>query len=233
MTERDSAILSLVVRYGLVTPGVLHEPFFGDCTPKAVERVITRLLGDDLLRSQPLFGQQCCYTLTPKAARLLGLDEKRYQLPLGPASVVKNYGILHFCYSGKPPRKRMTVDEFRTRFSGLDARGMSHDRYYLDDFSRLSLFVCDHGADWRRLTRKVRKEADRRKELPAWKPFFAGRLFSVTLLASSAHKTARLTRALAAEPFPVIVATVPDLARFLGHDTGGRANTPDPTEPPV
>ena len=121
---------------------------------------------------------------------------------------------------------------FATRFPGLDSRGMSLDRYWLDDFSRLSLFVCDHGADWRRLTRKVRKEADRRKKLPAWEQFFASRLFSVTLHSSSVHKTARLTKALSAEPFPVIVATVPDLARFTGEDPKSRAGSPKPTQEP-
>ena len=199
---------------------------------KTVERVISRLLAEGLLRSQPLIAQQCCYTLTSKAARLLGLDEKRYQLPLGPASVIKNYGILSFCYSGTQPRKRMTLDEFRSRFPGLDARGMAHDRYFIDGSARLSLLVCDHGADWRRLTRKVRKEADRRQVLTEWRPFFECKLFSITLLSSSAQKTARLTKALNAEPFPVIVATVPDLARFTGEDVPNRSHKSKPIQEP-
>ena len=223
MTDRDLAILQLAHRHVVATADVLLPLFFDDCTPKAVERVVTKLLGEDLLRSQPLFGQRCCYTLTQKSARLLGLDEKRYALPLGPTSVIKNFAILHFCLGGSQKRSRMTLDEFRTRFPHLLARGMSHDRYYIDDFSRLSLFVCDHGSDWRRLTRKVRTEANRRKVLPGWEQFFADRLFSVTLLSSSPQKTTRLTKALSAEAFPVIVATVPDLARFFGHHPQGDA----------
>ena len=126
MTERDTAILLLAFRYGLFTSGILLREFFEGCTPKAVERVITRLLGEELLRSQPLFAQQCCYTLTVKSARLLGLDEKRYQRPLGPASIIKNYGILSYCFSAKQPRKRMIADEFRnplsrTRFTGHES----------------------------------------------------------------------------------------------------------------
>ena len=218
MTDRDSDILSLVARYGLVTPPVLLPMFFDGLTPKAVERVITRLLADELLRSQPLYGQQCCYSLTPAAARLLGLDEKRYALPLGPTSVIKNYGILSFCLGGESKRQRMTLAEFRARFPTLLARGMSHDRYYVDDFSRLSLFVCDHGSDWRRLTRKVRHEAARRKSLPGWADLFAARVFSVTLLSASAAKTARLAKALDSEGFPVVVATVPELAQFFGRE---------------
>ncbi|MBY0460896.1 MAG: hypothetical protein K2V38_26550 [Gemmataceae bacterium] len=217
MTDRDLDILTLAARYGLMTPAVLHPLFFAGLTEKAVERVVTRLVGDDLLRSQPLVGPRCCYTLTAKAARLLGLDEKRYTLPAGPISLIKNYGILVHSLGGPTRRQRMTAAEFGARFPGLDARGMSHDRYFLDDFSRLSLFVCDHGADWRRLTRKVRKEADRRGRLDAWKPFFAAKLFSVTLLSASAAKTARLTKALDREPFPVVVATVPELARLIGQ----------------
>lgn len=217
MPDRDLDILTLAARYGLVTQAVLHPLFFDGLTDKAVERVVTRLLGDDLLRSQPLVGPRCCYTLTEKAARLLGLDEKRYALPAGPASLLKNWGILHFCLGGPTRRQRMTPAEFRARFPGLDARGMSHDRYIVDDFARLSLLVCDHGADWRRLTRKVRKEADRRGRLDAWKPFFASKLVSVTLLSASAAKTARLTKALDREPFPVVVATVPELAHLIGR----------------
>src|SRR5687767_5768440 len=141
MTERDRDILELASRYGVVTLGVLHSLFFAGVTAKAVERVVTRLVGLGLLRSAPLFGRQCCYTLTPLAARALGLDPKRFGRPLGSLALIRCYALLTFCVSGTTHFKKMTAAEFRARFSKLIAPGISIDRYFIDADSRLSLLV--------------------------------------------------------------------------------------------
>lgn len=215
MEDRDKQILALTARYGLITASILLSVLFQGLTPKAVERVITRLLHEGLLRSQPLFARQHCYTLTPAGARLLGLDEKRFSRPMGLSALAKHLAMLQFCLGGSVWRRKMTAAEFGERFPTLASRGLNHDRYVLDDHSRLSVLVGDYGSDWRRLARKVRREAQRRRSLDAWKPFFRSRLFAVTLLTLSEEKARRLRKSLAKEDYAVDVVVVPEAAKLL------------------
>jgi len=213
MTERDQDILQLIARYGLASVSVLHPLLFAGLTEKAVERVITRLVKTGLLRSLPLFGKQCGYTLTPLAAQALGLDSKRFRRPPGTLALIRSYAILLFCAAGGRRFKKMTAAEFRTRFPQLVAPGICQERYFLDAEARLSLLVGDFGADWRRLVRKARREVQRRRSREGWKLLLDRKLFSVTLLVGTEEKARPLRAALAKEDFPAAVIVVPELTR--------------------
>ena len=50
LQRRDHLILKHVARFGIATQAGLRRLFFSDLTPKAVERVTTRLIRINLLR---------------------------------------------------------------------------------------------------------------------------------------------------------------------------------------
>lgn len=220
MSKREQAMLDLTWRYRLAVPTAYHRRLFPGLTAKAVEREITRLLHDEMLQSFPLFGRSRYYTLTPKAARALGVSEKWLERPMGSQALVQNFSILAACVLGDPPRERMTEAEFAERFPKLVVRGLGSSRYFLDrDAStgnvRLGLFLPDFQSDRRRLVRKVRREFDRRMRHREWNRLISGNLFMVSLLTAFPSKAAALAEALARESWPHRVEVVPSLARLL------------------
>lgn len=220
VNKRDLSILQDTSRYRTGVPEAYRLRHFAGLTLKAVERVTTRLQGEELLKSFPLFGRNRYFTLTPKAARILGVSEKWLERPMGPQSLIQNISILAACCLGPTPRERMTVEEFTERFPKLVVRGLGSSRYCLDrDASsglvRLSLLLPDFQSDRRRLVRKVRREFDRRMRHPAWNRLTSDGLFSTTLLTAFPKKAEALAEALARESWPHRVEVVPYLAKLL------------------
>lgn len=220
MTKREQAMLELTWRYRLGVPAAYHRRLFPGLTAKAAEREVTRLLHDGLLQSYPLFGRSRYYTLTPKAARALGVSEKWLERPMGAQALIQNYSILAACVLGDPPRERMTEAEFGERFPRLVVRGQGSSRYFLDQDAasgavRLGLFLPDFQSDRRRLVRKVRREFDRRMRHREWNRMISANLFVVTLLTAFPSKAAALADALSRESWPHRVEVVPSLARLL------------------
>lgn len=220
MRERDLDILKFTWRYRLALPQVYHRQFFGGLTPKAAERVVTRLMKEELLRSHPLFGVNRYYTLTAKAARVLGVSEKWLEKPMGPQALIQNVSILSACCLGPTSRERMTGEEFAQRFPGLVVRGLGSSRYYLDRGEpggavRLGLFLPDFQSDARRIVRKLRREIDRRMKHDEWNRLIRNDLFVVTVLTAFPHKAERLEQLLARERWPHRIEAVPSIANLL------------------
>lgn len=220
MSDRDSAILKLTWRYRLCLIEVYHRLLFSGLTPKAVERVVTRLMKEEFLQSFPLFGSKRYYTLTPIGARVLGVSEKWLERPMGPQALIQNMSILSACCLGDTPRERMTAEEFAERFPKLLAKGLGSSRYHLDKdegrgLVRLALFLPDFQSDSRRLVRKVRREFDRRMKHPEWNRLIRSGLFLVTLLTAFPNKAEGLSRLLGREPWPHRVEVVPSIANLL------------------
>jgi hypothetical protein len=231
-TGRDRLILGLIARYGMATAAVLHTVYFAGLTPKAVERVLTRLIRQGNICSHPLFGKTVYYTLSPSSARDLGLNDARPLRPMGTQALVQNYSMLLFCTSGDR-RQRMTSAEFQARFPSLiptdgergegKGQGLSTHRYYVDSGEipplggrpRLALMVPDYQSHPRRLVRKVRREIKKRECLSGFRELLRGDQFLVTLLTAFPEKAAVLAGALAGEPFRSRVELVPGFAPLL------------------
>ena len=220
MRERDLTILKFTWRYRLGIPEVFHRRFFDGSTPKAAERVITRLMKEGVLQSFILYGANRYYTLTPKGARVLGVSEKWLEKPMGPQALIQNVSILAACCLGPAARERMTAEEFTERFPGLVVRGLSSSRYYLDREEsggsvRLGLFLPDFQSDVRRLVRKVRREFDRRLRHKEWNGLIHNNLFVVTVLTAFPGKADRLDQLLSRERWPYRIEVVPSIANLL------------------
>ena len=226
--KRDKDILDLIARHGLVTVEVLHHLLFRELTPKAVERVLTRMMRQELIQSHPLIGKTCYYALTPKSATMLGLDAKRVERPMGTQALVQNFSILLFCALGSPPRKRMTKAEFKAAFPQLAGPGLSSWRLYLDEDKatgkvRLAVMVPDFNSHPRRLVRKARREVEKRRRSEAWRSH-PSRPFSVTVLTAFKEKAMAVAKALADQTWHHRIVTVPGFAQLIS--SGGPNERP-------
>lgn len=83
MVDRGDQVEQLIARYGLTTVAALSASVFRGLSEKAAERVLTRLLAAERIRSLPLVDRKCFYTLTASAARAHGVDGDRLHLPMG------------------------------------------------------------------------------------------------------------------------------------------------------
>ena len=220
MTDRDLAILRFTWRYRLGVFESYRRVLFPGVTAKAAERVVTRLMKEELLQSFPLAGPRRYYTLTAKGARVLGVSEKWLEKAMGPQALIQNMSILAACCLGETQRERMTPEEFGERFPKLAVKGLGSSRYYLDrdDASgaiRLGLFLPDFQSDVRRIVRKVRREFDRRLRHPQWNQLIRGGLFLATPLTAFPKKAEVLRQLLGREPWPHRVEVVPSITNLL------------------
>lgn len=224
MNDRDHEILQEVDRYKVIDKASLHQRFFADVTEKAVERVTTRLQAEGLLTSVPLNGRLCGYTMTPKAASLIGVSPKAYERPMGSQAVFSNYAILRHCLASSGRCKRLTTAEFLKHMPQLNQRGLSANRYHWAhdeqaQKSRLSVFLVDCGQHQRRILRKARREVEKRLRFEAWKPVISNDLFCVTILTPFDRKAAFLRSKLAQESWHSVVALLPELATLTLEPT--------------
>lgn len=225
-SERDKAIFLSIARYGLATPAALQASVLRGLNDKAVERVITRLLGGGLLQSQPLVGRKCYYTLTPYAAQQLGLPGDSLTLPMGAQALLQNYAMLAFCLLGSVNHQRLLRSEFQTKLPALASAGFTGNgyrtRYYLDATDkaagkvRLALMLPDLGSHPRRLLRKARREIEKRRAAsPQFADLIQAKLFSATILTAFPDKARQLAAALAKEPFHSRTVQLDSLAELV------------------
>jgi hypothetical protein len=217
MNERDYEILLAGHRYKVIDKQFLHQTIFTGLTEKAVERKTTRFQAQSLLQPVPLSGRHVAYTLTPKAASLVGVSPKPYERPMGAQAIFANYAILRHCLASSGRCKRLTPAEFLKHMPQLNQRGLTTNRYHWDrdeqaKKSRLSLFVVDCGQHQRRIVRKARREVEKRLRFEAWKPVVANDLFAVTIITPFERKADFLRAKLAEESWKSTISVLPELA---------------------
>lgn len=229
MVDRAKQIEQLIARYGLVTVEALSASIFRGLSDKAAERVITRLLTEERIRSQPLVGRRSFYTLTAAAARNLGVDADRCHLPLGAQAILEQYAMMAFCLLVEPQHERLMRREFLEKFDAIMGPGavgrVLRTRYYLDKSDqrdgvvRLSLMVPDLGSHPRRLIRKARRKVEQRLAAGGSSLDLVRQgLFSVTVLTGFEAKARQLTESLRTASFHSRVVVVPGFGDLLTSD---------------
>lgn len=216
----SQTILEFLGRHPLVTIAILHAAVGGTRSIKATEAAVAGLQRDGLIRSYPFTRNRKLYGLTPKGARGLGLDEKRFAKPPGLQAIVQNLSILMFCVQGG--HKLLTRREYAERFPELAIySGLSRNRYFRDRTdptqTRLGLIVPDFGAHYLKVTKKARREIEKRKakEREDFKTFVLRGMFSIHVVTGFSAKAALIERALERESVRHLVTVVPDLKDLL------------------
>jgi hypothetical protein len=226
MKKRIVKILEAHARYGLMTTEAMCSLFFESRTPKAAERVRTRLIDAGLLFGFQLSDSKKYYVLTTKGYQVLDLYNRWAGTSLGPQALLTNLSILNYCTLGEPRSERMTRPEFLRLFPDLAACGVlgsSHrTKFHLDRAEpaqpRLGLFVPAFNRNPWRVVKKCRREIHRRAEAgDAYKEMIATELLSLTVLTFHQSKASRLERWLESEPFHSRVVVVPGIRDFLGR----------------
>ena len=211
------------MRYRMTTPEVLHQHFFDDSLPNAVTKVTSRLTSHGFLLSHPLFATQTYFGLGPNGAKVMGLSPRKVG-PLGPQSLLTEFGILSFCCRGPIQRERLRVCELSEYNPALLARGLDSSHYYLDtdqNTTRFGLIRVDGGGDVAHIVRRVRQDIEHREQVPAFRQLILDDRFLVAIVTLSNEKRSALEQELQKLSTPVSfrVEVVPELRPLLvRHD---------------
>jgi hypothetical protein len=205
----------VITRYGIATVALLHAAF-PDVTIKAIERVVSAFLRDNLIRHCATIGRQYVYAPTALVARRAGLDDRRFRRFPGIQALVERLAILSFCVETR--YELVTKHEFAQYFPEQAAcRGLNHARYCVDFHVGqpvATYLVPDYGADAQRVARKVLHEWNRRKEHQAFRDLIYHKpepLFRLLIVTEFESKAASIRRHLAGSPFRPDIVVVPGL----------------------
>ncbi len=223
MASTRLTTLGALKRFGGLTVDLLFKLEFEPrgLTIKAAERVLRFLRLDGLVRSHPYRGRKLIYCLTPKGARLLNCDERKFRRAPSPQVIEEQITIAAFC--ARYGHRLYTPAEYREAFPQLVTEHLSDRRYFLNqklDPPQLTLIVPDfvrRPLSYRRIVSKCRKEVSRRKGASlAWRDaIFVYPLFGLAVLTAFDSKAERIRKALRHDTYPHEVFALPEILELL------------------
>jgi hypothetical protein len=214
MGSTRQTILDAAFRYHYVTVLLLH--LITGLPVKTVERALANLRRDGLIRSHPVPGGRFyVYSPTANAARLRGLDERRYRRPPGDDLICEHLTLLMYCYQSG--HTLLTPQEFAAIFPEQAAcPDMSHRRYHIDSTLEqpvLTIIVPDFRAtnSVKAIVRRFRREVNRRKKYQPWRDLLYHALMSITVVTGTENKARKIREKLASEACAARVVVVPGI----------------------
>ena len=144
LTLRDYEILQYLLRNRIATIASLKRDFFSELTRCSVSMVCSRLLHNGWLHRHGLGAQGCYFTLSFRAARLMGNPPSAVTGPLAPEELARDCCLLEHCGGGSQGRRRLTREDLEEQHPHLLCPGLDADRYFLDTRSQAALLgmVC-------------------------------------------------------------------------------------------
>jgi len=234
LQDRDEAILrDHVARFRMTTYAVLHRMYWPNDTLNAVKSWVRRMSAGNLLTSAPLHGRTLYFHATPHAAKLLSLDP-RVAEPRKAAYLATTFGHLAFCCLGKSTRRKLSVDDFKTKFPELVLPRDANDGYYIDrtihrelpvpERQRLGFIFVDDARSLRRIPVVLTRLISRRLRIPSWKSDLIGNgSFVIAIVTATDGKRNAIQQALGGLHPDVLfqVTSCPDL-RNVVHERRSR-----------
>lgn len=189
---------------------------------KALERYLSRRLNAGLIEAYRLVGPTKYYVLSAKGARSLGAPDEGAGMGYGYQALLQNYAMAASCAMLPLPKERLTRAELLARvpFVSKSVVGHFRSRYFFDrsdsqeGIVRIGYFVVDLGKDLPTLTRKVRREVDKRRQ-NAFAELIRQRLFSVCVLTATDATAEQIRHSLADLPVPLRVEVIPGYSQLL------------------
>jgi hypothetical protein len=222
--DRDEEILKHILRYHFTTREVLHRLFFADTEINAVTKVTSRLTQlEYLVRHE--FQSKVYFVIGETGRKRFGVSAKKTK-PLGPQSLVAEYGTLAYCCLGaKPDRERLTVREVHQLYPDLVHKKLDSSHYYLDhdaERPRLALIRVDHGGAPDHLARKCKEEILRRAQIPVFHQLITYQRFIIAIPTVTDEKAVAIREAVARcrVSAPVHIEVVPGLADLVARVEG-------------
>lgn len=222
ITDRDRRILEHVDRHRVTQHAALRSALFPDLHETATVKVISRLCRDGLLQRVPLLHRQCYFTLTPHAARLLGVSEKRTG-PLGVQSLPCELAALHFVCRSESRRTRLTAVELARNYPWMKrawfraAHCVEHGTAVGD---RLELLRVALGGKPDHVARKCFIDVDRRREVRGFQALIAEQRFRLVVIVPTKEGADAVRHALQnhqwPDRFPIQLTVLSQLLPLLG-----------------
>lgn len=222
LTTKESELLDHVLLYRITVREAVARQLFPGEELLVADRALEELRRAGHLRAYELYPHRKYWALSPEAAAARQLDTY-YAKPLAPEVLVRTFGVLAFCCLGTTPRRRLSLETFRTRFPDLYKPQLPSSWYYVDSESgkeRLGYILVDFASDVMRLVRRVRRAVGQRlgSGLPAFAALIRNGEFTVTVVTAHEEKKARLVAALKKEGLDIVrhIEVHHDLAHLVG-----------------
>lgn len=220
--ERDQVVLEVTDRYRAMQHQPLRQLVFPDCKETAVIKVTTRLCKNGLLERVPLLHRNCYFTLTPRAARLIGVSVKRTG-PLGVQALPCELAALHYVCKSSSPRQRLTSAELTERFPWM-ARSWTKSVHCVGSDSEgadcLDLLRVVLGGKPDHVARKCFSDISRRKNNSGFLDLLAQQRFRLVIIAPTKESASAIRLSLQNHLWPpgmnIQLSILPQLLPMLG-----------------
>ena len=207
------------MRYRIATREVLHRNFFSDSELNAVTKVTSRLVDNRFLARHPFIGQASYFTLGPAGAKHFGAPF-RTSLPLGPQSLVTQFGILEYCNAPGAKRTRLRVRELQEKYKAILQRGVEAANYVVDATvtpTRFQFVRVDGGGTADHALRKLRGALLCRAKNPICNALIAENRFDLVCVTCSKERADEIRVRVDGDDLrcPVVLFWVPELTSLL------------------
>ncbi len=192
VSEFGNKVLSILIKYRVVTQGLLRQRF--QMSESEIKQEIRNLRTKNLIAGFPFVSGERYYRLTRSACTHFGVS-RRLSEKIGVQALKMNYGILHFCFTSSPPRRLLDADELKVVLFGQDVpkpdQKNPQGNFYLEKSSnhvRLGHVYVDCRSDARRLIKKVFSFIDKRRHIQEFRELVAQDRFVVSFVTESTGK---------------------------------------------
>ena len=220
VSQRDHAILRHIERYRITTREALHRTLFPRVAINSVTKVTSRLLAEGWLNQYPVFYKSFYFTLTPRAAELLGTADTARTEALTTEALRTAYGMLAFCCLSKTPRCRLLTLEVREDHPQFYFPNLDSDRYYLDATQRpktCGIMFIDNGGAAEQMVAGYRDDLRARCSRPGFREFLATGQFCLAVVTATAERAAAIGKCLKLQDWPRRLRTAIELAPKLTY----------------
>lgn len=220
--DRDRLVLEYTDRNRVIQHQPLRQLVFPDSQETAVIKVTTRLCKHGLLQRVPLLHRHCYFTLTIRAARLLGVSVKRTG-PLGVQALPCELAALHYVCKTATPRQRLTAAELAERFPWME-RGWFKAPHCIEPNAKsgdcLELLRVVLGGKPDHVARKCFSDISRRQANPGFQELLAQQCFRLVVIAPTRESANSIRLALQNHLWPtglsIQLSVLPQLLPMLG-----------------
>ena len=219
LQDRDHELLEFVMRYRIATREVLHRNFFSDSELNAVTKVTSKLVERHFLARHPFIGQASYFTLGTAGAKHFGAPF-RSSLPLGPQSLLTQFGLLEYCNAPGVKRTRLRVRELQQKYQAILQKGVEAANYVLDATvipTRFQFVRVDGGGTADHALRKLRNALACRLKNPICGRLIADNRFDLACVTCSKERADEIRVRVEEEKFPcpVVLFVLPELTSLL------------------
>jgi len=180
----------------------LHRIFWPDHEIDAVKKWVERMHAAGYVRTADLYAKVSYLSLTPEGAARAELPE-RYARPLDDYHLAQHYGVLSLCCLGPVRYRKLSAQEFATKFPELCVHNLETDWYYLDhDFqderfqarNRIGYIYVDVSRRLRDVKRRFEEVLSKRLGVQIWRETIQRGQFIYTIVTTTASRQGQLER---------------------------------------